>query len=29
MFGVRREVLDELYNKGEDLPIIGLLTGSL
>jgi hypothetical protein len=27
MFGVKREVLDELYNYGEEIPITGLITG--
>jgi hypothetical protein len=29
MFGVKREVLDELYNNGEEIPITGLITGTL
>jgi hypothetical protein len=28
MFGVKREVLDELYNYGEEIPITGLITGA-
>ncbi len=27
MFGVKREVLDQLYNYGEEIPITGLITG--
>ncbi len=29
MFGLKREVLDKMYNNGENIPITGLLTGTL